>query len=83
VAHVPLRQQLREAVERARSEERQRGGRLTWQELATRCGISSAGAVRKMLQGEAPIDDATAGRIAAAVGWEIVARPASRRRRSQ
>jgi transcriptional regulator with XRE-family HTH domain len=69
---VPLRRQLREAVEAARRDARTRGQRLTWQEIARRSGITSPGAMRKMLQGEAPIADATAARIAAAVGCELV-----------
>lgn len=73
--HVSLRRQLREAVEAARAEARRRGERLTWQEIARRTGITSPGAMRKMLQGEAPIDDQTAARIAAAVGCEVALRP--------
>ncbi len=69
--HVPLRQQLREAVERARAAAEARDDRLTWLSIAEQAGITSPGAMRKMLQGEAPIDDATAARIADVVGKEL------------
>lgn len=82
VPHVPLRRQLREAVEQARREAAQRGEKLTWAMLAERCGLTTPGTMRKMLQGEAPIDDATAARIAEAIGWEVVARKACKVRGS-
>lgn len=71
---VSLRRQLRAAVDQARADARQRGERFTWREIAERCGITSPGAMRKMLQGDAPIDDATASRIAAVVGQRVVLR---------
>lgn len=70
VTYVPLRRQLREAVETARAA----NPSLSWAVLADRVGIGSRTALRKMLQGEAPIDDATAARIAAAVDYEVVLR---------
>lgn len=74
--HVPLRRQLREAVDRARLEASQRGEPLTWQTLAERAGLSTPGTMRKMLQGDAPVADDVAARIAAAVGYELVLRRA-------
>ncbi len=59
-------------MERAREEAQQAGVPLTWAILAARCGLSTPGTMRKMLQGDAPIDDATAARIAAAVECELL-----------
>lgn len=81
VPPVPIRVQLREAVERARAAARAKDERLTWQAIAEGAGITSAGAIRKMLQGDAPIDDATAQRIAAVIGYELKLVPAEKRRK--
>jgi len=73
--HVPVRRALREAVERARAEAEARGEPLTWEDLAMRAAIASGGSLRKMLQGEAPMDDFTAARIATVIGHKVVVVP--------